>query len=318
MKKVLFATTALVATAGVASADVSISGFAEMGIFGGDGIADQFHSDIDVTFSMTGETDGGLSFGTAIDIDEVDGGDSIQDGADQGNDGTSVFVSSGGATLTLGDTDGALDAAMSEAIIGSSLADDLEHAGYNGNGGLDGSYDDQVARFSYNFDRFTGHFSIEQDDDLGSDNDPTYGLGAEFNQDFAGLSLGVGIGFQAADEDANTFSSAAGISVSTTLNNGIQAILNASSREGDNVETESHIGVAFGYTRNALTVGVNFGAFENVGGVEDDTATGAGIAVNYDLGGGASAQFGYGFSETETGGVTTEGDTYSLGLAMNF
>ena len=32
MKNILFATTALVATAGIASADVSVSGFAEIGI----------------------------------------------------------------------------------------------------------------------------------------------------------------------------------------------------------------------------------------------------------------------------------------------
>lgn len=35
MKKVLFATTALVATAGVAAAEVSLSGYAEIGIVGG-------------------------------------------------------------------------------------------------------------------------------------------------------------------------------------------------------------------------------------------------------------------------------------------
>ena len=40
MKNVLFATTALIATAGIASAEVSLSGSAEMGIIGGDqGIA---------------------------------------------------------------------------------------------------------------------------------------------------------------------------------------------------------------------------------------------------------------------------------------
>ncbi|HDR27679.1 MAG TPA: porin, partial [Rhodovulum sp.] len=36
MKKVLFATTALVASAGIAAADITLSGSAQMGIKGGD------------------------------------------------------------------------------------------------------------------------------------------------------------------------------------------------------------------------------------------------------------------------------------------
>ncbi|RMH39212.1 MAG: porin, partial [Alphaproteobacteria bacterium] len=68
MKKVLFATTALVATAGVAAADVSISGYAEMGVIGGTGMDAQFHTDIDATFSMSGTTDNGLTFGASVDL----------------------------------------------------------------------------------------------------------------------------------------------------------------------------------------------------------------------------------------------------------
>ena len=63
MKNILYATTALVATAGIASADVSISGFAEVGIFDTGNGDMQLFNDIDVTFSMTGETEGGISFG---------------------------------------------------------------------------------------------------------------------------------------------------------------------------------------------------------------------------------------------------------------
>ncbi|MCP3969641.1 MAG: porin, partial [Rhodobacteraceae bacterium] len=54
MKKVLLATTALVASAGIASAQgVALSGSAEMGIIGGTGMEVQFHSDIDVTFTLS-------------------------------------------------------------------------------------------------------------------------------------------------------------------------------------------------------------------------------------------------------------------------
>jgi outer membrane protein OmpU len=81
MKKVLFATTALIATAGVAAADITLSGSAEMGIVGGDTLSSaaalvrrdtQVHTDIDVTFSMSGQTDSGLSFGANIDLDDYE------------------------------------------------------------------------------------------------------------------------------------------------------------------------------------------------------------------------------------------------------
>ncbi|WP_298259682.1 porin, partial [uncultured Litoreibacter sp.] len=81
MKKVLFASTALVAFGGAAVADVALSGRAEMGIFSQNaafqgvapaGAADgvQFFTDIDVTFTMSGETDNGLTFGASVDLDE--------------------------------------------------------------------------------------------------------------------------------------------------------------------------------------------------------------------------------------------------------
>ncbi|WP_298262238.1 porin, partial [uncultured Litoreibacter sp.] len=78
MKKILIASTALVSTAGIAAADVALSGRAEMGIFqqntafsgGAVGSDMQFFTDIDVTFTMSGETDNGLTFGASVDLDE--------------------------------------------------------------------------------------------------------------------------------------------------------------------------------------------------------------------------------------------------------
>ncbi len=77
MKKVLFASTALVAFTGAAAADVTLSGRAEMGIYNpfvaapGANSGWQFFTDIDVTFTMSGETDNGLTFGASVDLDEV-------------------------------------------------------------------------------------------------------------------------------------------------------------------------------------------------------------------------------------------------------
>jgi hypothetical protein len=174
MKKVLFATTALVATASVASADIAFSGVAQMGIQGGessdvDGTGvdafgaeqeTQFVQDIDITFTMSGTSDNGLTFGAAVDLDENAGGVGTDDA------GVAIFVSGDFGTLTLGDTDGALDWAMQEVALGGASINDNEttHAGYRG-AYLDGSEDGQILRYDYSFGGFGVAFSVEQDDD---------------------------------------------------------------------------------------------------------------------------------------------------------
>ncbi|SMX26886.1 Porin [Pelagimonas phthalicica] len=330
MKHILLATTALVASAGIASAEIELSGSAEMGIIGGSGevggvdvdIETQFHTDIDVTFTMSGETDNGLTFGASIDLDESDNDGADNNGTDptgsrafanttQG--GETIFIAYGAAKLTMGDVDGALDAAMKEAIIGSAINDDHEHAGYNGNSGFDGGYDGQIAQFSYAASGFTGYLSVELDD-FGN-TDPIWGLGVAYSTELAGLTLGVGLGYQTV-EDASTW----GLSVDTTFNNGIQAILNYSTVDFGvaGAEDQKHFGLALGYTMNALTIGVNYGKFDDVLGVDGDTSKGFGLAVDYDLGGGAEVQFGYGKSDMDIGGVESDLSTWSLGVAMSF
>jgi predicted porin len=81
--------------------------------------------------------------------------------------GVAVFISGDLGTLTLGDTDGALDWAMQEVDFNgaASINDDhTTHAGFNGNGGLDGHYDGQILRYDYSFGDFSVAVSVEQDD----------------------------------------------------------------------------------------------------------------------------------------------------------
>ena len=161
MKHILMATTALVATAGIASADVSLSGWAEMGMVGGNGGETEFHQDIDVSFSMSGETDGGLSFSAAVDLDENNAF------ATNTHGGSSINVSGGFGSLTLGDTDGALDWALTEGgnvKNGGSLADnETTHAGYRGSY-LDGNEDGQILRYDNTIGSMGIAASIEMDD----------------------------------------------------------------------------------------------------------------------------------------------------------
>ncbi len=301
MKNILLATTALVATAGFAAADVSLSGSAEMGVVGGDAYGDntQFHTDIDVSFTLSGESDNGIAFGAKIDLDE-EGGFGANNGGPE-----SVFISAGGATLTMGDTDGAYDKALSDVAIGGSIDDaHTDHAGFSGTSGFDGTYDGQIARFDYDVSGFTGSFSAEVDD-TGTD-DAVIGLGVAYDMDLAGLTLGVGLGYQTVEDN-----DIIGLSIDTTFNNGLQAILVYEQADLNGADA-NHFGIGLGYSMDALTIGVNYGEYD-IDGAPD--SSGFGLAVNYDLGGGLEAQFGYGQSDVD--GADTV-DQYSLGLAMSF
>ncbi len=305
MKKVLFATTALVASAGFAAADVSLKASAEMGIFGGDRHGEddaQFHNDFTLTFDGTGETDGGLTFGMHIEVEESNGAGATNGGASYDNE--SVFISGDFGTLTLGETDGAFDKVLQEVALaaGSIQDDETEHAGYNGNSGLDGSEDNQILRYDYSFGDFSFALSAEQNDN-GAGGDDIYGAGIKYKTDFGGTTVAFGLGYQSGgDFDADVV----GVSVHADFGNGFEAAINYSDLDSDVVDA-SHVGIGIGYTMDAWAFGINYGEYDVDGGDDSD---GFGLAVNYDLGGGAVVQFGYGDGE--------DTESYSLGIAMSF
>ncbi len=105
MKKVLFASTALVMTAGVASADVALSGSANMGLFY-DGSTTIVKNEIDIDVKATAETDGGLSLGASMDLDSAHNNSATTQAVS--ND-PEVFVSYNGLTLTVGNIGEAQD-----------------------------------------------------------------------------------------------------------------------------------------------------------------------------------------------------------------
>ena len=334
MKKVLFATTALVASAGIAAAadeGVALKGSAEMGIFGGTGTDLQFHTDIDVGFTLASETDNGLSFGASVDLDEGgDGSAANDDDTDDG--GATIFISGDFGTVTMGDTDGAFDWALQETLAaGGSINDAEESAGYNGNSGLDGNFDGQIVRYDHSIGDFSFAVSAEIDD--AGVEDPIFGLGVKYTAQLSGATLGFGVGYQTGEADvlavvgglltlvpggdADVF----GVSVDAKLDNGLRAILNYSDLDGDG-GFDNHWGIGVGYETGAWAFGVNYGIFESASAARADSE-GFGLAVSYDLGGGAEIQFGYGSSKSEASGddftansVST--DSYSLGVSMSF
>ena len=345
MKNILFATTALVATAGIASADVSLSGWAEIGVNDNGNGDMQFFQDIDVTFSMSGETDGGLSFGGSVDLDE---NGAFAPGT---HGGSSINVSGGFGTITMGDTDGAADWAMTETAVGGSLADDHTiHAGYSGNSTLDGLSDGQQLRWDYTMGAMGVAISLEQSDDgATSTSDDTVQVGLKYSMDTGSATIGMGIGYSDAGTQTTagaaavptvyevtasgltiidatggavpgtgtvvTQGSAAGAATTGDTNNmgislsvasgGMTGVINYSDGEVEGVDV-SHIALGLGVTMDALTIGANWGEYDT-GGTKTN---GVGLAVNYNLGGGATFMLGYGDGEGT--------DTMSMGLSLSF
>lgn len=315
MKRTLLATTALVtmssatyaqemAMAEEAPPPIALSGSAEMGLAdGGTGDA-KFHMDADVSFTLAGTTDAGLAFGAGLNFDD-----------NEADKKYAVHVGGAFGTVTLGDTDGAMAWALADVNgAGAIAADHTGHAGFNGNDGLDGL---NILRYQNNFGTLGAAVSFEQEATAGTTGDI---IGAGVKGAFGDFAIGAA--FQQHDT-----SSVSGVSATATFGD-ISGTVNYSRESNDNAADITHMGVGATYAFGATAVNVNFGRYDN--GSADNT--GFGVAASYDLGGGASVQFGYGNSEygyddrgaaaiaagTTPDPTGTTKDTWSLGLAMSF
>ena len=314
MKKILLATTMLAGTAGFAAAEVAVSGYAEIGVIKSDaGFAGstelQFHQDVEVTFKMSGETDGGLSFGAQIDLDETN----VAAGDDSG---TSVFVSGAFGKLTMGDTDGALDWAVADAGSLTSMGDDhTTHRAYFDANGFDGSGDGQIVRYEYSFGDFGVAVSLEQaSNGTNVAADDNVGIGATYSMDMGGTALRFGLGYQTGNEGGNN-GDVVGASISATFAGGFSGVIGYTATDFDNVAVADidRLGIGLTYTTGALSVHANYGDVDDgtVGGSFDSY----GLAVNYDLGGGAVVMAGYG---SDTSAAAGDQSQYSIGLGLSF
>jgi outer membrane protein OmpU len=135
MKKLLLATSILAGTAGLAAAEITLSGDARMGFIddlvfddGDDDIG--FTSRARVAFTFSGETDGGLSFGASFRADN-------SSAASNGEAG-SVFLSGAFGKISMGDVDGAALAAVGHVDgVGLTGLGDYNESSFIANGGLD-------------------------------------------------------------------------------------------------------------------------------------------------------------------------------------
>lgn len=329
MKKILLASTMLAGTAGFAAAEMSMTGYAELGVVAPMGGDTQFFQQFEVKFIGTGSSDAGLEFGAGIQLDEVIGdkrarngdfGDAILTNNDEWNDdnGWDVWVSGAFGKLTLGDTDGALDWALADMDGGlTTIADDhTTHAAWFGGADLDGKGDGQILRYENSFGDVAFAISAEQGDDGANapGEDDTYGIGVKYKTALAGSDLALGLAYQ----DAGVNGSGTGVSVKAGFAGGFSAALayidfggNVVKEDstGADAKAKSALGAEVNYTTGDLSLNLNYG-FVDFAGTTDVESFGA--AVNYDLGGGAVVMAGY------TDGKGADKDQWSLGLGLSF
>jgi outer membrane protein OmpU len=282
MKKVLFATTALIATAGVASADIAMSGSAEFGSASQAGADSVIYSNANIKFTMSGVTDGGLEFGTSVDAnaggEDYDPGDWEVDGAETGAFGLGpIYVAMNGMKLSVdnGDIDNLYDDDFHHDVKFDYAQGPLSFSVTYGNvtaGEAEYSYTASVTQMGFTA-TITG--------DEGDDNVTT-----KVEYAMAPFTFGVEVDSAGADESATT--------VSASYAEGALSLSGETTTQ-DGADDTWTFGV--GYTVDALTLGLN---------IENDDDENYATAA-YALGGGANV----------IGGVKGD-DSYYIGMNFSF
>ncbi|WP_050523136.1 porin [Pseudorhodobacter wandonensis] len=290
MKNILIATTALVATAGIAHAEVAVSGSAAAGLKYNSQTAEKawLFSKVNIAFDASGETDGGLQFGFNTNhIVENNGG--------VGNDDTTVYMSGAFGKLSFGAVAEADEQAglsdigwdgldvddVAEAVVGDELGD------------LTGASLGHNVNYTY----ATGPVSFSLSTRLG-----TSGTGSVADSSAIGAKYSFGTGYVGlgyGDHDLNGTSTVAAIDKARVLsvfggvnvnNIKVSALYSdANFKDAAGVKTGANAyGLNASYTMDALTL--SFGAskanFDAATGIADQSAYG--IGASYDLGGGAT------------------------------
>lgn len=336
MKKVILATTALVASVGFAQADVTIGGDGRMGIiYDGDDYG--YTSRIRIAFTASGETDGGIAFGGSIRADNAGGGASGTAG--------SVFISGDFGKLSMGDVDSAAKAAVGNVsgvgLTGLGDYNEMQYllgASENENGDAEITAAVRpAALYEYTYDAFSfyagtsnpaGGVSPEFDglvvggvtyDAVTLAVDNSFSLGGAYAGDF----WKVGAGWETADftlsgtnTNTNMVQTASSTDSSWYIGGEVSfgdATLKANYGNGDIVSKQ--YAVSLDYTFDALTLTGFYAKHEldssgilgqNGGGDTDRW----GVGGSYDLGGGASLVAGVASIEDDK--------TADFGIKFNF
>lgn len=317
MKKLLLATTMIVGTAGFAAAEVSLSGDARMGITKSETSDAVFSNRARVKFSMSGETDNGLSFGASFRAGDAAGAASGTKGA--------VSLSGAFGSISMGDESAAAEYAVGDLAMKSfaGVGDSNETAFLTG------------AKVVYTYT--AGDLSVfASTGQVGSD-DTSFGV------KYTAGALTVGAGYETDGTNSHTAASVAYAMGDTTIKAvygtadvadtaavtatnstcistlGGNAMITSAATCGANTTTlvagraaaaavsglNNQMGVSVSHAMGAFSVAAFYRTTELNNGTQADFS---GVGASYDLGGGASVN----------GGVADVNGTSQMDLGVNF
>jgi len=328
MRKVLLASTALVATAGVASADVSISAFSEAHYTE---ISDDQTTAIDgvlsmsqnIYFSFSESADNGLSFGLDTEI-QVDGN---TNNTDANTEESKAHVSGDFGTVVFGSEDAA-DVLMrvgGNAGMNNTASGGDAFAGfaYKNGGTVSAPTGTQVGnddggKIVYKSPSMAG-FSFAASWDDGDSGESDTAFGAKYATEMGGVSVTIGAGVYDSGESTDTNEKAnAGIALSmgdlsvgynqSSSKTGTTADFQVSQVSGNYVLNDN-VTIGAGYTKG-----------------DDDIANGDEIelvefGIAYSIAPGLSFNLGYGsFEVTDTDNTSNsnDGSYTTASIAMSF
>ncbi len=306
MKKYLLISSMLVASAGAAFADVSVSGDARMGITNYDAtakaIVDQpiFASRARVRFSLSGETDGGLKFGGEFRAGDAAKAADHKSGADADAKGTVFVEFPAFGRLSMGDTAGAVQASITQfAPIGYDETNKVQEftflTGGDTSKGTDMLYTytngSLAASLSMgNPGADDGSSSVQTGDD--------FAIGAAYTTEFWKVAGGY--------EDNGVNSQTV---ISGSYGNG-QAEVKVAYGQRDDSKTQY---VVYGtYIIGKTTLNAFYRHDELKAKAPLDAIEVTGIGATYDLGSGLAVRAGYAKQKDLTDGY------YNLGMTMSF
>jgi len=320
MKKVLFLSTALVATASMAAADVRISGYGRFGLDYNDGngtpgaagttVAEETNitSRLRLQFDMSTETDTGITFGARYRA-QAESRDGTPGGAMF--NGGRFFASTGGLTVAVGNIIGAMDGMTGLYLETRTAGVGIDGAGFAsvvgniGGGTFDwDAYSSSGAGVNgleaiYNLDNFGVHVSYSRQNDTSNGPNVATTPGEENTAISAFSNFGnFTVAGSYNDETAGTdgLGSDNDMFILSAIGDFGFGSVRLAYASMDNVATStsgdaSKIGLYGAFDIGAATTLVAYVTDEDHPGSVWD-GTGYGLHVSYDLGGGVSFEAG--------------------------
>ncbi|WGT48714.1 porin [Thioclava nitratireducens] len=317
MKKVLFATTALVFSAGIAAAEVSVGGDGRMGVVY-NGSDWNFSSRIRVSFTASGTTDGGLEFGGSMRADQASGA--------KNGTAASVYISGAFGKLSMGDVVGAPEALFGDLPeVGYT---DLDGAGLSNVTALDGRNNLGANEIPYltgdnggnvvgndsnsgpnllytgTFGAFSVAASMSDGKDVSTSVNQEYAVAGAYT--FGNYT--VGLGYEIVDPTTGSNAKQAMISGVAQFGNTSVKAYYADGSGSNNLDKGYGIGATSVFGATSVMAYVNYAKADDG---TDGTTYGLGAA--YDLGGGASIVGGV--ADSDIANTDTQAD---LGVKFKF